>query len=320
MAEKKALEKKKTVSERFAALVMLNFNSLIGRDGMKFNDKQKKLAQHLFLKIDQSLKKAEIDRIKSGLNKLAPRIWENVNMQKLAIDAVHRINLGLDALIPNHISPIPYWNSKEKAYDLDLRIGYVGQDYYRRKMAIEKPVDIIYELVYETDEFQPMKKSIKNDIESYEFEIKQPFNRGKIIGGFGYIMYEDSRKNKLIIVSEDDFKKAEECAASKEFWTKWPINQRYKTLVHRVTGKLSIDPDKVNESFAAVEDEEERVLQQIEDNANKETVDIGQESKTLSFPTEESPQDSQIKDEQFQEPSSEKEALSQSDQPEGPGF
>lgn len=261
-ADKQMTKIEPTMGERFTAMVIKEANALMG-GGVYLSPYQKELTRHLFIKIDQSLQTAGIE-------------WKQVNMQKLAIDAVHRINLGLDALIPNHISPIPYRNSKTSKYDIDLRIGYVGKNYYRQEMAMEKPVDIIYEIVYSNDTFKPIKKGLNIDVESYEFEITNPWDRGGIIGGFGYIIYENPRKNKLVIVTEADFKKAENIAKSGEFWKKYPVEMRYKTLVHRVTEKLTVDPAKVNESYAAVErdDQETVILAQIEENENKEPLDV----------------------------------------------
>ena len=62
----------------------------------------KTLAQHLFVRIDAAF--AEMNARKSGND--IPVSWNNVNMRKLAIDAVHRVQLGIDALIPGHLYPI----------------------------------------------------------------------------------------------------------------------------------------------------------------------------------------------------------------------
>lgn len=276
-------EEKTAISLRFVNEVERQFTAEMGNK-LQFTDYEKTLAQHLFLKVDSALREFEDKRLASNQKK-TPYTWGNVNMRKLAIDAVHRIALGLDALLPNHIHPIPYYNSKLKKYDLDLRIGYEGKDYYRREMAVEKPIDIIYELVHETDTFKPIKKSFENEVESYIFEINNPFDRGPIVGGFGYIMYEDPRKNKLVIVTNDDFKKAEQHAQSDAFWSKHPEKMKYKTLVHRTTEKLQLDPKKVNaKSYAYVEGQEDEafVQQEIAENANSEFIDV--EAKVADEP------------------------------------
>ena len=272
--EEKALQKvNPTMSERFTSMVVREFGSTVGK--LQLDPYQQRLAQHLFVAVDNALKTLEAKRLDQG-GKGTPMVWSNINMEKLAIDAVHRIELGLDALIPGHVYPIPYYNRRLGKYDLDLRIGYVGKDYYRRKMAVEEPVDIIYELVHETDEFQPIKRSIENPIESFTFNVTNPFNRGKVIGGFGYIMYENPLKNSLVLVSKEDFDKSRAKAQSDQFWKQYEKEMQVKTLVHRVTSKLPVDPAKVNTSYMAVETddaitENER---EIDEYADQDFIDI----------------------------------------------
>lgn len=272
--ESTAVAKPQTASVAFTNAVMREMGTI--DEAVALTPYQKKLAQHLFIKIDASIKDAEVKRQKQN-SEGVPIVWANINMNKLALDAMHRIELGLDALIPNHISPIAYFNKRLGKYDIDLRIGYVGKDFYRRQVALDPPEDIVYELVYEKDVFRPIKKSFKNPVESYEFDIPTPFDRGKVVGGFAYVTYSDQKKNKLIIVTDADFKKSESKAGSKEFWGNYPEQMKYKTIVNRATNRLNIDPEKVNEHFMAVEsqeDEEDRAIveAEIEENANKGKV------------------------------------------------
>lgn len=263
-------QKKPELSERFTNQIMSQFQAEAGSP-VQFTAYERALAQHLFLKVDSCLKEFEKKRRESGKENQAPFTWQNVNMRKLALDAVHRIQLGLDALIPAHIYPIPYFNGKEKLYDIDLRVGYRGELYYRIESAVEKPQDVRLELVYSTDEFVPMMKNHDNNVEDYIFKIVNPFNRGNIIGGFAYISYKDPQKNKLILVSEADFKKSCQTAKSQDFWSKYPAEMRYKTLVHRAVSHLPIDPKKVNApAFAAVESDS--VEAEIDRNANGEAI------------------------------------------------
>lgn len=261
-----------TVSERFTGMVIKEFASTVG-DVTKFTDEQRRLAQHLYVKIDAQLNALDAKRLKDGKTDQAPIVWANINMQKLALDAMHRIELGLDALCPNHIHPIPYFNSKLKKYDLDLRIGYAGKDYYRRKVALDPPKDIRYELVYSTDKFVARKKDSHNHEETYEFEVTNPFERGEIVGGFGYLIYDDPTKNKLVLVTKKDFERSEK-AGNREFWTKNPTEMRYKTIITRVTDRLQIDPKKVSASYAAVEEQEAVTEIEAEIDANANTGDV----------------------------------------------
>lgn len=276
------------VAARFMNEITKEFAAITDQPAAKFDERHKRLAQHLFIKMDADLQALEKKRSASNYQKNQPPIiWANINMQKLAIDAVHRIDLGLDALIDNHIAIIPYLNNRTKKYDVDLRIGYVGKDFYKRKMAVEPPANVIYELVHETDKFVVIKKDDKHDVETYEFEITQPFNRGKVIGGFGYIIYKNPTKNKLVLVSEDSFKKSEKLAKAANFWRDWPEEMRFGKLVHRTMSKLQIDPAKVTQSFAAVEADEKEasivtepetdIKDEIKNEANRELIDINEE-------------------------------------------
>ena len=252
------------VSEQFTKMIIREFTQAVG--DVSLTPYQKRLAQHLFIKIDTSLRELEAKRTDKNR---APIIWANINMNRLALDAVHRVELGLDALIPGHVYPIPYWNTSQGKYDLDLRIGYVGKDLYKRRMAVEPPVDVIYHLVYKNDAFRPVMKSAKNPVESYEFEIKEPFNRGDVIGGFAYMVYEDPTKNRLVMVTDNDFSKAKAKAKSEDFWRDWPDEMKYKTVVNRATKYLTVDPEKVNAAYLAVERQEE-IIDVTEARAEKE--------------------------------------------------
>jgi len=298
MAKGKELQPvEETPSGRFSAMVMSEYQSAVAGK-MKMDPYQKKLAQHLFVKIDMSLKEAELRR-KENRNQTAIT-WANVNMQKLALDAVHRIELGLDGLVPNHIWPIAYKNSRTGKYDLDLRIGYAGKDYYYRKLSLYPIVDITYRLVCDTDKFTVIEKSLNNGIESYTMEIPKPFSRGQVLGGFGYIQYEDERRNQLVLVSNSDFNKSKAAAKSQDFWTKHPEEMKLKTVVHRTIKRIVLDPAKINDSYVQVESNENGIQpmgvelgvdQEIKDYANSEVIDIEQPEppKVAPKPQEQQP-------------------------------
>jgi len=271
--EKQVTKQEPTYSQRFTSMVVKEFSREVGK--LEMTPYQERLAQHLFIGVDMALKKLESDRLKKNESKL-PVVWANVNMEKLAVDAVHRVELGLDALIPNHIHTIPYLNGKTGKYDLDLQIGYVGKDYYKQKMALNTPKEIIYQLVYETDTFEPVMKTRGNEIESYNFQITNPFDRGAVIGGFGYIIYDDTTLNKLVIVPKSSFDKSQKLAKSDRFWNPYTEQMQLVVLVRRVTAALKIDPEKTNASFMKVEidDALTGAERDIDDNANGEIIDI----------------------------------------------
>lgn len=285
--KKKDLQKSETMGSRFTNMVIREFQGQVGGE-LGMTREQQVLAQHLFIGIDKQLRDLEAKRIKANQTKRAPIVWANLNMEKLAMDAVHRIDLGLDALIPNHIHPVPYWNSKLLKYDLDLAVGYVGKDFYKRTMALDPPTNIIYELVYETDDFRPIKKDHENNVESYSFCIQNPFQRGPVVGGFGYIEYADPKKNKLVIVTKEDMIKSRKLAKSDAFWAAHEENMQMVVVVRRTTAFIKVDPRKVNASYSAVELDDNQPV--IMANANQgnfidlvpEPFDATDENQTMT--------------------------------------
>jgi recombination protein RecT len=275
MEQTNLTQKTPTAGEKFTNAVMREFLAEAGRP-VAWGEFEKTLAQHLFLKVDSALKDAETKRQDKNDTSKAPFIWDNVNMRKLALDGVHRINLGLDALVPAHIYPIAYFNKRDKKYDIDLRIGFEGELYYKMKHATPKPIDIKCELVYTTDKFKAIKEF---DKESYELEITNPFSRGEVIGGFGYIQYANNAQNKLVLVDMTAIKKARGCAQSDDFWMKWNTEMILKTVVHRVCKTLKTDPRSVNAASVAFvesqddEADEKAIEGEIAENANKEVID-----------------------------------------------
>lgn len=240
-------------SLRFSQMVERQYLSEVG--GLDMTDHERQLLQHLFIKCDSAFIEANS---KLGNDQL-PIIWNNINLTKLAIDAVHRIRLGLDALIPGHVYPIAYYNKDTKRYDVDLRIGYKGEAYYIRRASLRPIKDIRVELVFSTDEFIVYKKGLSSKVEGYDFNVKQPFDRGDLVGGFAYLEYEDESENVLLVLSKNAFEKYRSIAKSNTFWNQWYEEMCYKTLVHHIAGKVTIDPTKIStQAMAAVQVDVER--------------------------------------------------------------
>lgn len=245
MSEQQQTPEIATTSQKFLSRVERQYNAELG-DTVPWTNLQKVLAQHMYLHINASIKALNMKRDPDK-----QITWEKVNMQQLSEDVVKRISLGLDALIKNHIHVIPYWNSSARNYTIDLRIGYKGVEYCRPKYAVDPPLSVHVELVHETDVFEPHFKDRQNECDSYSFKVTSPFNRGKVVGGFGYIQYDDHRKNRLILVDQRDLERAEAFSQTpKDFWAegKHREEMQYKTAVHRVYDKIPLDPAKVNDS------------------------------------------------------------------------
>lgn len=309
-AIQKAPEKKLTAGERFTQKVMQEFSGSTGLNIDQMPASQKNLIAGYFIGIDRALKVAETDRIRKNASEYTkvkndlPYTWENVNLTDVALDVVYYSKIGLDMMAKNNIFPIPYKNNATKKYDISFMKGFVGIELEALKYAIEKPKDVTCELVYDTDEFIEIKKDSKHPTESYIFNIKNPFDRGNIKGGFGYIQYDDPTKNKLVTLSYAEILKRKPAYASAEFWggekDKWETGQdgkRHKTtetvdgwhkemcektLKRFVYNEANMprDPEKVDSSVARAkqrEDEAERALIEAEVDDNTGRVMIGEE-------------------------------------------
>ena len=278
MPKSKEIQKTESPARRFTNLVINEFKNLPGN--LQLTNYQRELIQHLFIKIDDSLTDAEEKRIRDGHTKKLPYVWSNINLNKLAIKAVDRIAMGLDALVPNHIHVVFYSHYDKEGkvinYNAVLQIGYAGWDYIKRTIALNPPKNITYHLIHKNDAkgFKPIMKSSSNKIEGYEFEITEPFNRGPVIGGFGYIEYEDPTMNKLVLVSEENFKLSQAKSKTPGFWKDYPNQMRMSKLVIRTTSdkNIPIDPKKASLSYTRIR--EEAIMEEIEENANREVIDM----------------------------------------------
>lgn len=306
--ENQVQKKELTASERFTGMVINEFQGNVGQ--LNLNEYQKQLIRNYFIGIDNALKIAEERRSYSKKKANDPAItWQNVNMNKLAVDVVQNAKLGLDMAVTNHLSVVPYLNGKTNKYDLNLMPGYEGLRYVAIKYAIYPIIDIRVELVHKNDSF---KMITKNNVDGYEFDITNPFDRGEVTGGFGYIRYQDETRNKLVTMSKAELLKRKPSTAAAEFWggekdkwengkkvgtetiEGWPEEMLYKTMVRATCKKVPLDPKKINESYIYVmesaenyyvENQEDKVNQEIEENANRELIDIKSE-ETMEAETE----------------------------------
>lgn len=277
------------MSERFMQKVIHEFSGSVGE--FQITEYQRQLIQGYFIGVDRALKTAEAERVRKNENNrdhkydnAVPVTWANVNMADLALDVVHYARLGLDTMQANFITPIPYLNKKAGRYDINLMLGYNGIKYIAEKFALCPPKSVTIELVYSTDNFKPYKKGRGNDVESYDFEITNPFDRGHIVGGFGYIEYDDPKKNELVLMSMKDIEKRKPEYASANFWggkaNEWKNGKKVevdkdgwldemcrKTLIREVYSPkhILLDPRKVDDSYQYMKQRETK-LQAVQED------------------------------------------------------
>ncbi len=306
-----------TASQRFTELVVKEYASTAAQETLNLNEQQRRLVQGYFVMIDRALKTAEDNRnIKNSRNSdhkydnAIPYDWNHVNMRDLALDAVHYARMGLDMQEKNHLFPIPYANKKSGLYDITFMVGYSGIQYIAEKYALIPPKNVTVEMVYSNDVFKPLKKCKANPVENYEFEIVNPFDRGQVVGGFGYIEYDEPSRNELVIMTKEAIKKRAGKNASAEFWgteatgkqvTTWQNNTKvmvntegwydemcYKTLIREVYSSKHIprDPSKIDDNYQYLREREvvyaqAEVENAAEENANRTPIDTPNEPLTL---------------------------------------
>lgn len=312
---------KPTPSQRLINAVTREFGEVLPDGQLNLSDYHRRLVQGYFIMIDRALTIAEEARIKKNSNNtnhhydnLIPYDWDHVNMRDLALDAVHSARMGLDMQEKNHLFPIPYANKKTGKYDISFTVGYNGVRYIAEKYAADPPIAVTIELVYSTDKFVPYKKSRSNSVESYDFEITNPFDRGEVSGGFGYIEYSNPSKNKLIIMNVSDIKKRAGKNASAEFWGTattgkqilvWENGQKTyadtdgwfeemcrKTIIREVFSSKHIprDPSKIDDDYQHLKEREfvyaqAEIDNEADENANTVPIDIPAAPAALPQPT-----------------------------------
>lgn len=322
-----------THSERFAAAVQREYLAKNGR--VKLTSFQIKLIQNYFLRIDSILQISELKRMKKSdqYREPTPYVWNNINIKKLALDVVAFSSVGLDPLQPNHIEPIPYKNNATGKYDITFIIGYKGIELKSRKYGLDLPDDIVCELVFSNDKFREYKKNMNNQIEGYDFEVTNSFDRGEIIGGFYYKVYNDApERNKLRVFSLHDLEKRKPAYASAEFyggmkkvWKNgkaveeevegWTAEMHLKNIKRAAWNSIIIDSMKIDEALRAMLDADAKAEIQLQ-----EVVELKANQKVINFETPKplaEPEDEKMED---NEPDVVEEELNNENTTDDPGF
>ncbi|TCU72905.1 recombination protein RecT [Tissierella praeacuta] len=290
-----------SLSQRFTNAMIQEFQSGVG--AVALTDFQQRLAQNYFIAIDAALKTAEINRQRKKTNKdPLPVTWQNVDMNLLARNLVSYARIGLDPAQKNHIHAMPFKNNSTNKYDIVFIEGYRGIELKAQKYGLDVPDAVIFELVYSNDHFKPIKKSRTNKIEDYEFEITNAFNRGEIVGGFYYHLYnENPSKNKLVIMTIDDILKRKPKYASAEFWggekdvwkngqvvgkekiEGWYEQMCYKTIFRAAYNDITIDSQKIDDDYLRLKQLENQATEnmvhaEIEEHANTQMLDFDEDT------------------------------------------
>ncbi|MBQ9257218.1 MAG: recombinase RecT [Acidaminococcaceae bacterium] len=274
-----------SASQRFVGTVMREFTSSSGQ--LNITPYQESLIQGYFVACDKALRYLENKRLKDaeGNSKYAqdaakrlPYKWENVNIgADLAQSIAQLAKLNISTMVRNHLFPVPYLNGKDGKYDMTFQEGYEGLKYKAIKYSLFPIVDIECDLLYTNDKFSMIKDCYKGD--SYELRITDPFDRGAMKGGYAYIRFEDSRQNKLLVMSKEEIDKIREKAKSQAFWKDWYNEMALKTIVRKASKMVMLDPKKFDEYYLLMEKFNEDAAEadlanEIRKNANRDPINV----------------------------------------------
>ena len=293
-------------SQRFANKILKEFSDSAGN--IQIGEKHRRLIQSYFIGISRALTTAEANRVRKNANNKDHKYdeplaytWNNVDLNASFAQAlVQYAKLGVDMTLPNQLAPVLFKDNKINKYTCSFIIGYEGRRIIAQKYALNPFVNVITELVYETDEFIPHKKDNQNPSDTYEFRITNPFNRGPIVGAFGYVIREDARQNELFILTKEQIDKRKPEKAAAEFWggtktvyedgkrvTKevagWYEERAVKTMKNYVYKHITIDAQKVDETYTALlaaesDINEKRLASEVSQHANNTVIDIEAET------------------------------------------
>lgn len=245
MESKKA--KTDTIAQCFTNAVVSAYGDVAR--GIEVTPKQMQLISNYYIKLDEMIRNPE-SKIQS---------WKQVRLPELAMTLAHMAKLNLDMAL-DHICFIPFRHGSTDTFDLAPIISKNGYWLIAKTYAIDPPLSYTVELVCATDKFSVIKKDATHEFDSYIFSVENPFNRGKIVGGFGYLEYEDKSKNKLLVMSEEDILKYKPKYANASFWSGENMKKMYeKTIAKQLLKRIPLDTNKVNnvkDSFNRVDEQE----------------------------------------------------------------
>lgn len=235
-------------AERFTNAVIKSYSDVA--KGIEVTQKQMQLISNYFIKIDEMIIRNPDTKIQS---------WEQVRLNELSRTLAHMAKLNLDMAL-DHFSFMPFEYKGTSTYNLSPVISKSGYWYIAKTYGIDPPENYVVELVYSNDKFTVAKKDANHECDSYTFEVTNPFDRGEVVGGFGYLEYKDKSKNKIITMSEAEILKYKPKWAKDIFWTGENGKKMYeKTIAKQLLKSIPKDPDKVNgveDSFKRLESEE----------------------------------------------------------------
>lgn len=251
MAKKSETTENKTelsIAQRFTNSVVKAYGDVA--KGVEITPKEMKLISGYYIKLCDTIVGQPGSKIQD---------WKQVRLKELSTTLAHMAKLNLDMSL-GHLSFMPFEYKSTNTYNLAPVISASGYEYIAKTYGLDPPKQAVVELVYESDSFSIIKKDNSHPCDSYTFSVTNPFNRGKIIGGFGYLEFKDKSKNFILAMSIEEILKYKPKFAKDSFWSGENSKKMYeKTIAKQLFKRVKLDPDKVNciqDSFERIEVEE----------------------------------------------------------------
>lgn len=169
-------------------------------------------------------------------------INDNPNLQKYAPNQLicglmKGAYLGLD-FYSKEAYLVPYGSQ------LNYQTGYLGAKKLAKKYSIRKIKDIGSKIVREGDFFEETGEGGNT---SYIFKPK-PFNNGKIVGAFAYVLFEDGGITvDTMSLEELETTRKHSKASNSMAWKDFTTEMYRKTVLHRLCKHIELDFENIEQ-------------------------------------------------------------------------